>query len=139
MVDLAYYLKNWLFLSHYYFWCPIAILLYYLRSSIIFCFSSGDIYLSLGISLSCSFVTFSELFCGKPLETFVILLAILLVIKSLVASAVFWKTLFEEVLSASVANYLAWLRSFWLYLPLKFLHIFSPIFFIYILAKDKNP
>ena len=50
---------------------------------------SGDIYFSLGISLSCSFVTVSELFCGKLLETFEILSAILLSIKSPVASAVF--------------------------------------------------
>ena len=46
-------------------------------------------YLSLEISLSCSFVTVSELFCSKIFETFVILSAILLQIKSPVASAVF--------------------------------------------------
>ena len=44
--------------------------------------------LSLGISLSCSFVTVSELFCCEFFETFVILSAILLPIKSPVASAV---------------------------------------------------
>ena len=46
-------------------------------------------YLSLGISLSCSFVTVSELFCCEFCETFVILSAILLPIRSPVASAVF--------------------------------------------------
>ena len=35
----------------------------HLRLSIFFCFFSGDIYLSLGISLSFSFATVSELFC----------------------------------------------------------------------------
>ena len=47
------------------------------------------IYLSLGISLSCSYVTVSELFCCEFFETFVILLAVLLPIKALVASDVF--------------------------------------------------
>ena len=60
-----------------------------LSLSIVFSLSSGDIYLSLGISLSCLFVTVSELFCCKFSETFVILLAILLPIKSPVASAIF--------------------------------------------------
>ena len=84
MVDLVYYLRNLLFLN-------IPLLYYYinLRSSIIFCLSSEDIYLSLDISLSCSFVLVSELFCSELLETFVILLAILLPIKSPVASVVF--------------------------------------------------
>ena len=54
-----------------------------------FCLSSGDIYLSLGTSLSCSFKTVFELFCRERFETFVILLAILLPIKSPIASAVF--------------------------------------------------
>ena len=61
--------------------------LYYLNSSIICCIFSGDIYLSLGISVS------SKLFCGDFLVTPVILSAILLPIKSPVASAVIY--LFE--------------------------------------------
>ena len=65
--------------------------------------SSKDIFLSLGIFLSCSFVTVSELSCCELSETFVILLAILLPIKSPVASAVFRITFFEIVLSASAA------------------------------------
>ena len=57
MVDLVCYLKNLLFFD-------IPLLYYYinLRSWIIFCLSAGDTYLSLGISLPCSFVTVSELF-----------------------------------------------------------------------------
>ena len=43
-----------------------------LRLSAIFCLSSGDIYLSLGISLSFSFVIGSELFCCEFFGTFVI-------------------------------------------------------------------
>ena len=57
-----------------------------------------------------SFLTVSEVFCGEGLENFnfrVILLAILLLIKSLVASAVLWIALFEAVLSASAAYCLA--------------------------------
>ena len=72
MVDLVYYLINLL--------CFVISLLYYyinLRSSIIFCLSSGDIYLSLSISLSCSFDPVSELFCCEVFETLVILSAIL--------------------------------------------------------------
>ena len=61
------------------------------------------IYPFLGISLSCSFVIVSELFRGKFFETFIILSAVLLPIKSPVASAVFQITLFEVVLSAFVA------------------------------------
>ena len=89
MVDFVHYLKSLLFFD-------ISLLYYYitLRSSIIFCLFSGDIYLSLGISLSrpifyASFVTISELFCGEVLETFVILSAILLPIEYPVASVVF--------------------------------------------------
>ena len=69
--------------------------LYYyinLRSSIIFCLSSRDIYLSSGdtyLSLGIPLIVVSELFYCEVFETFVILLAILLPIKSPVASAVF--------------------------------------------------
>ena len=69
-------------------------------------------YLSLGISFACSiisasFVTVHELFCGKVLKSFIILLAIFLPIKSPVASAVFGIFLFGAVLSASKVDYLA--------------------------------
>ena len=80
------------------FWFFDISLLYYfnLSSSIISCHSSGDTHLSLGVSLSSSFVTVSELFCCEFFKTFVILLVILLSIKSSVASAVFWVTLFKQ-------------------------------------------
>ena len=48
-----------------------------MRLSKVFCFCSGDIYISLGISLSFSFVTVSELFYYEYFETSIILLAIL--------------------------------------------------------------
>ena len=66
-------------------------LLYYfnLSSPVICCLSSGDMYRSLGISLSCSFVTISELFRCEFFETFVILLVVLLPIKLPVDSVVF--------------------------------------------------
>ena len=51
-------------------------------------FGDIDIYF-LGISLSCLFVTGSELLCCEFFETSIILLPILLPIKSAVASAVF--------------------------------------------------
>ena len=82
MVDLMYCLAYLLLFD-------IPLLYYYinLKSSIIFCVSSGDIYLSSVISLSCSFVTVSQLFCDKVFETFVILPSILLPIKLPVAFA----------------------------------------------------
>ena len=78
-----------------------------IRLSIFFGLCFGDIYFSLGISLSFSFLSVSEVFCHKFFETFVILLAILLPIKSPVAYAVFEIPLFEEVSSTFVANVLA--------------------------------
>ena len=57
---------------------------------------------------------------GEVFDTFVILSAILFPIKSPVASAVFKIALFEAASIASVADYLVWSRSFWLYLLLKF-------------------
>ena len=84
MVDLVYCLTNLLFFN-----IPISCYYVNLRSSMIFSSSSGDIYLPLDISLSFSILTFSKLFCGKVFETFVMPSAILLPIKSPVASAVF--------------------------------------------------
>ena len=107
MVDLVHYLTSLLIFD-------IALLNYYiyLRPLIICCLFSGDVYISLGISLcspifSSSFVTVSELFCGEVFATFVILSAIFLPIKSPVASAVFSITLFEADLIASLADCLA--------------------------------
>ena len=70
-----------------------------LRSSIIFCVSSGDIYFPLRTS---SFV--SKLLCSEVFDSLLNLLAILYPIKSPVAFAGFWIALFETVLSASLAD-----------------------------------
>ena len=96
-----------------------------LNSSIIWCFFSGDMYPFFG--------DFISSFCnslGYLFETLIILSAILLSIKSPVASAVFWIAYFEAVFIPSAANFLALSRSFWLYLLLKLLPMF--------LVKDKN-
>ena len=45
----------------------------------IFCFFSGDINISLGISVSLS--TVAEVFCGVLFENFVVLLAAILLIR----------------------------------------------------------
>ena len=66
MVDLVYCLTSLLFFD-----IPLLYLYINLNLSIIRCLSSGDIYLSFGISVSLS--TVSELFCG---DFFVILLPI---------------------------------------------------------------
>ena len=86
-----------------------------LNSSIICFLSSGDIYLFLdvAISTSSSFVSsFGNFLLGFFFETLVILSAILLPMKSPVASAVFWVTLFDTVFIASVVDFLALSRSF---------------------------
>ena len=62
------------------------------------CLFSGSTYLS---SISSSFVTVSELFCGEVFKTFVILLTVLFPIKSLIASSVFWIAPLGAVLNAS--------------------------------------
>ena len=90
-----------------------------------FCLFSGDISLSLSASFSCSFVTVLELFFYEVFEIFIILLAILWAFNSPVASAVFWITFFEEVLSASLADCLAWSRSYIFHLS--FTYIFTNI------------
>ena len=88
MDDLVCYLINLLFFD-------ILLLDHYINlRSIVLCLFSEDISLSLGIFLSYSIVTVSELFLGEILEAFLILLAILLPLKSPVASAVFWISIF---------------------------------------------
>ena len=79
------------------------------------CLSSGDVYLFFGASISsccnsleCNFIERNSTECnsvGDFLETLVILSAILLPIKSPVASAVFYITPFEEVFVASVVHF----------------------------------
>ena len=90
MADLMCLLSNLLFFG-------IPLLYYISLNSIIFCLSFGEIYLSLGISLLTSFCNF--------FDALVILSAILLPIKSPVASAVFWIAFFEAVFIASVADF----------------------------------
>ena len=65
-----------------------------LKSLIICCLFSRGVYISLGISLSCSifsvsFATVPEMFCVEVLETFVVLSATLSQVKSPIASGVF--------------------------------------------------
>ena len=84
----------------------IPLLCYYinLRSSVIFCLCSRNIY------LFSSFVTLSKLFCGEVLETFVILTTFLLPIKSPVPSSVFFFfliSLLEAGLNTSLADCLS--------------------------------
>ena len=67
-----------------------------LSSAVTSCLYSRDIYFSLGISLSYSIVTFSEWFCFEFFENFLTLSAILLPLKSPVASAVFWIVFLEK-------------------------------------------
>ena len=82
-------------------------------------FFSGDIYLSFGISISCSIFECNSLW--NFFETPVILSEILLPVKSPVASAVFHLTHFEAVFIASAPDLFAVSRSFCLYLLLMLL------------------
>ena len=85
-------------------------------------------------------------FCDSPkdffecnsVEILVILFAILLSLRSPVASEVFWITHFEAVFIASVEDFLALSRSFWLYLLLRFLTTLAGCVSMF-LAQDKNP
>ena len=93
--------------------CPINLLFFdipslycytNLNSSIICCLFSGDMYLVFVASIS---LLVSDIF-----ETLVILSAILLPIKSPVASAVFSIALFEAVFIASAVDFLALSRRY---------------------------
>ena len=91
----------------------------FITTSMFLALSNWILFISLMQSLnSVQFLNTTSLF------QFVNLLAILLPIKEPVDSAVFWIALFEVVLSASVTDFLAWSKSFWLYLLLKFWLIF---------------
>ena len=59
------------------------------------------------MSLLWSFAIVYELFCGKVLQTFVILIAVLLPVKSPVASPDLWIVLFKVVLRLYAADCLA--------------------------------
>ena len=98
------------------------VLLYYyisLKLSIIFFLFCGDMYLSFGISMKCYIF-----YCSEAIKAFVILS----VIKITSCFCCFLNCFFEAVLKASVVDCLAWSRSFRLYLLLKCLLMFLPIF-----------
>ena len=81
--------------------------------------NSASSLLLLLLSLLLSLSLLSLLSLDGFLDTLVILSAILLPIKSPVASAVFLFTLFQAVFITSVVDFSALSRSFWLYLLLK--------------------
>ena len=133
MADSVYCLINSLFFD-------ISLLCYRinLRLSIIFCFSFGDIYLSLGIYLSCPFVTVSELFCYGLFEIPIILLAILLPIKSPLASAFFFNCSFWSSFTRICCRFFSMIKKFLtVFTTQGFTYIFTNILTIF-LAKDKN-
>ena len=131
---MVYYLTNFSFFG-------ITLLYYYanLRSSIIFYLSSGDLYLSLDISLSCSFIIFFWIILQWTLSDFRNSISSFITNQITICFHCFLNYFFEVVLSATVADCLAWSRRLWLYLPLNFWLIFLPIILPTFLAKDKNP
>ena len=134
MADLVYCLTSLLFFD-----IPLLHYCISFRSSIIFYLFSRDIYFSLGISLSSSMFslslsTTSDILGWSIFKTFLILSAIVLSIKSPIASVYFCIALFEAVISASVTDCLAWSRSVWVYFPLQFLHIFLAMLFLLFLS-----
>ena len=72
----------------------------------------SEVYMYQFFGICVSLLTVSELLCDEFLKNFVIVTAIMLVVKSSVASAVFWIALFEVVLGPSVAtsvvDFLVW-------------------------------
>ena len=103
MADMMYCLTNLL--------CFDILLLYYsdLNSAINLLSFSGDTYLSFDISNSFSFCEYNFL---VDFEALVILSAILLPIKSPVASPIFLIALFEAVFTEFVVDFFAISRSF---------------------------
>ena len=104
-----------------------------LNPSIIGCLSSGDMYLFLGVALSTS--TPVSLFCNSLVdffEKFVILSAILLLIKLPVASTVFLIALLDAVFVESVADFLALSRVFDRIYCLNFYSFFAYFWFNWI-------
>ena len=95
-----------------------------LNSLIICCLFSVGIYLFLYIYIFSSFSSVFKTFCDDFFETLVISSAILLTIKSPVASAVFLIALFEAVFITYVVDFIALSRGFRLNLFFKFLLIF---------------
>ena len=83
------------------------------------------IYIFLGIALSCSFVTFSDLFCCEFLETFVILSVTLLLIKSQVVSAVFLNCFFRSSLKRICCRFFSMINNF---LAIFTTYVFTDIF-----------
>ena len=103
-----------------------------------------DIYIFLLVSFFSSSVerisfkrsSFGDFGCNS-VQTRVILSAILLPIKSPVASEVFWIALFEVLFITCVAGFLALSRSFWPYILLILLENLVAFLLIF-LASDKN-
>ena len=121
--DKLFSSKSAIFLFHYYT---------NLNSWIICCLSSGDIYLFFGTSFGLALAVFDSLFYAF-LKTLVISSAILLPIKSPVASAAFWISLIQAVFIASVVNFSAVSRRFWLHLFINYIKCVAMF-----LAKDRN-
>ena len=119
----------------------LSLLYYYINpwSFKIQCLFFEDTYLPFGISLSnpVSLLTVSELFSGDWGFCNFISNFITYQITSCFCS--FINYFFEAILSASVADCLAWSRRFWLYIPLTFWLMFLLIFLLVFLAKDKGP
>ena len=137
MVELVYYL------SHLFF-CGIPLLYYYinLRRSIIFCLFSGERYIYLGISSTCSmfsvsFWTVSGLLCGEVLETCNFISSF--ITNDIINYFQFFSVgHLEAVFNMSAEDCLAWSRRFWLHLPLKFLFKFITVFLLIFLPKYKH-
>ena len=137
MVELVHYLSHILFFS-----IPLLYVYINLRPSIIVWVFFQERYIYLGISLSCSissvsFGTVSELLRGKVLETFVTISNF--ITNDIINYFKFFSVAhLEAVLNVSVEDCLAWSRSFWLYLLLKFLFKFLPVFLLIFWPKDKH-
>ena len=120
MVDLMHCLTNLLFFDILFLYCYSNF-----NWSIICCLFSGDMYLYFGASISSFCNSLGEFF-----KTLVNLLAILLPIKSPVASDVFWIALFETVFIATVVDFLAQSRGFCLKQKIK-INILVYIFYFW--------
>ena len=116
------------------FYIPLWYYYINLRLSIIFCLFSGNIYFYLGVFLSCSFVTTSELFCGKFFWDLRNFISNFMTNQTTSCFCCFSNYFLWTSFKCLFADCLAWSRSFWLDYTEVFICIFANVF-IHILGK----
>ena len=126
------------FLSFFFLFFDIPSLCYYinLTSSIVLVFLLEIYVLFFSYFFTMHIFNCLQIVFCEGFAIFVILPAILLPVKS---PAELQNCFLSCSFCASEADCLSWSRSFWLYLSIKFLLTFLPIYLLIYLPRDKNP